>query len=277
MMATTPVKLPDDCSSPVLSRITGNNRLNAKRSRARGWLAAATLALASTSCIVVPIGIFTRSPYSAELLQKLSAPGADRNTVRAALGNPVLTKAQGEYWFYWNSRVTWGLIGGSSSAVVTDDEWLAVRFDQAGKVSFVEKNDLHKCVSNGLCFGGAAPAGDDAFAKSYRPKADECAAYLFLDRLPWPFPAGAVKYFVDGAPVGNVHADTYLFLVHPAGKIDIAAYDLKISTKCIGGEKLYVKAIKKLDTSWLTGEDLAPVSAAEGEAAIGKRRAALHD
>jgi outer membrane protein assembly factor BamE (lipoprotein component of BamABCDE complex) len=210
-----------------------------------GRLAAALLALACASCIVVPIGAFTKSPYSPEVLQKLSAKGADRDRVRQVLGNPVLTKAKGAYWFYWNSRATWGIIGGSGSAVITDDEWLAVRFDSAGKVVFVEKNDLRKCLSNGMCFGGMAPSTDDAFAKAYQPKADECAVYLFLDRLPWPFPAGTVKYFVDGTPIGNVESDTYLFLARPAGNIDIAAYDLKISTKCIGGEKLYVKAVKK--------------------------------
>ncbi|MHB1098962.1 MAG: hypothetical protein ACYCZR_05335 [Burkholderiales bacterium] len=248
-----------------------------KRLPWRGRLAAALLALACASCIAVPVGVFTRSPYSPEVLQKLSAKGADRDLVRRVLGNPALTKAGGEYWFYWNSRATWGIIGGSSSAVITDDEWLAVRFDKAGKVVFVEKNDLRKCLSDGMCFGGMAPSADDAFAKSYRPKADECAVYLFLDRLPWPFQAGTVRYFVDGAPIGHVGTDTYLFLAHPAGKLDIAAYDLKISARCIGGEKLYVKAVKKIDTSWLTGEDLAPLSAAEGETAIGRRRAALHD
>lgn len=240
-------------------------------------LGAAALALACTSCIVVPVGVFTKSPYSPEVLQKLSAKDADRDLVTQVLGKPILTKAKGEYWFYWNSRTTWGIIGGGSSAAITDDEWLAVRFDEAGKVAFVEKNDLRKCLSNGMCFGGMAPTADDTLAKSYRPKTDECAVYLFLDRLPWPFPAGTVKYFVDGAPIGNVESDTYLFLSHPAGNIDIAAYDLKITTQCIGGEKLYVKAVKKLDTSWLTGEDLAPLPALEGEAAISKRRAALPD
>lgn len=240
-------------------------------------LGAAVLALACTSCIVVPVGVFTKSPYGPEVLQKLSAKDADRDLVTQVLGKPVLTKAKGEYWFYWNSRATWGIIGGGGSSVVTDDEWLAVRFDSAGKVAFVEKNDLRKCLSNGMCFGGMAPHADDAWAKAYRPRADECAVYLFLDRLPWPFPAGTVKYFVDGAPIGNVESDTFLFLARPAGHIDIAAYDLKISTQCIGGEKLYVKAVKKIDTSWLTGEDLAPLTAPEGEAAISKRRAALPD
>jgi hypothetical protein len=235
------------------------------------------LALACTSCIVVPVGVFTKTPYTQEVLQKLSDKNADRERARQLLGEPALVKAKGEYWFYWNSRAMWGIIGGSSSAVLTDEEWLAVRFDSAGKVVFAEKNDLHKCLSNGMCFGGMAPHADDALAKSYRPKADECAVYLLLDRLPWPFPAGSVKYFVDGAPIGNVESDTYLFLVHPAGNIDIAAYDLRIATQCIGGEKLYVKAVKKIDTSWLTGEDLAPLSGTEGEAAISKRRAALHD
>lgn len=171
----------------------------------------------------------------------------------------------------------WGIIGGSSSAVYTDDEWLAVRFDKAGKVVFVEKNDLSKCLSNGMCFDGTAPHADDGFAKSYQPKADECAVYLLLDRLPWPLQAGTVKSFVDGVAIGNVNPKTYLFLTHPAGNIDIAAYDLKIGAHCIGGEKLYVRAVKKADFSWLTGADLAPLPVTEGAAAIGIRRAALHD
>lgn len=241
------------------------------------WLAAAMLALACTSCIVVPVGMFTKTPFTPEVLQQLSDGNADRERVRQLLGEPLVVKAKGEYWFYWNSRAMWGIIGGGSSAVLTDDDWLAVRFDSAGKVIFAESNHLRKCLSNGMCFGGVAPSADDELAKAYRPKADECAAYLFLDRLPWPFPAGTVKYFVDGNPIGNVASDTYLFLTHPAGAIRLAAYDLEISTKCTGGEKLYVKAVKKIDTSWLTGEDLAPLSAAEGEAAISQRRAALPD
>lgn len=240
-------------------------------------LAATVAALLCTSCIVVPVGVFTKSPYDPDVLQKLSAPDADRERVRQVLGSPALVKAGGAYWLYSNSRAMWGIIGGSSSAVYTDDEWLAVRFDKSGKVVFVEKNDLSKCLSNGMCFDGTAPHADDGFAKSYQPKADECAVYLLLDRLPWPLQAGTVKSFVDGVAIGNVNPKTYLFLTHPAGNIDIAAYDLKIGAHCIGGEKLYVRAVKKADFSWLTGADLAPLPVTEGAAAIGIRRAALHD
>lgn len=243
----------------------------------RASLAGALAALACTSCVVVPVGVFTKSPYSEDVLQELSGHDADRNRVRQLLGSPALVKAKGAYWFYWNSRATWGIIGGTSSAVLTDDEWLAVRFDKAGKVVFVEKNDLSRCLSNGMCFDGTAPHADDRFAKSYLPKADECAVYLLLDRLPWPLAAGTVKFSVDGVPVGNVNSKTYLFLVHAPGAVDIAAYDLRIETRCVGGERLYVRAVKKIDASWLTGADLAPLSASEGEAAIDARRAALPD
>lgn len=240
-------------------------------------LAAVAAAWACTSCIVVPVGVFTKSPYGPEVLQKLSAPDADRERVRQVLGSPALVRAKGEYWYYSNSRSTWGIIGGGGSAVYTDDEWLGVRFDAAGKVVFVEKNGLSKCLSNGMCFDGTAPHADDSFARSYQPKADECAVYLMLDRLPWPLPAGSVKFSVDGIPIGNVDSKTYLFLTRRPGPVDIAAYDLKIGTHCIGGEKLYVRAVKKIDTSWLTGADLSPLSSAEGEEAIGIRRVALPD
>lgn len=242
-----------------------------------GRLAATVAALLCTSCIVVPVGVFTKPPYGPDVLQKLAAPDADRERVRQILGSPAMVKAKGEYWYYSDSRAMWGIIGGTSSAVLTDDAWLAVRFDKAGKVVFVEKNDLLKCLSNGMCFDGTAPHADDSFAKSYQPKADECAVYLLLDRLPWLLRAGTVTFFVDGLPIGNVNSKTYLFLTHAPGTVDIAAYDLKIGTRCIGGERLYVRAVKKIDASWLTGADLAPLSSAEGEAAIGVRRAALPD
>lgn len=259
-----------------LQRIEGGS-LNRRWMAWPGRLAATVAALLCTACIAVPVGVFTKPPYGPEVLQTLSEQDADRERVRRVLGSPAQVKAKGEYWYYSNSRAMWGVIGGTSSAVFTDDDWLAVRFDKAGKVVFVEKNDLLKCLSNGMCFDGTAPHADDSFARSYQPRADECAVYLMLDRLPWPLRAGTVKFLVDGVPIGDVNSKTYLFLTHAPGAVDIAAYDLKIGTRCIGGEKLYVRAVKKIDASWLTGEDLAPLSSAEGEAAIGIRRAALPD
>ncbi len=242
-----------------------------------GRLAATAAALACASCIVVPIGAFTEPPYGSEVMQKLAAPDADRARVLQLLGPPVQVKARGEYWYYTRSRATWGIIGGTGSAVITDDEWLAIRFDPAGKVVFVEKNDLTKCLSNGMCFDGTAPHADDRLAKSYRPGADECAVYLLLDRLPWPLSTGTVRFMVDGVAVGSVNPETYLFLTHAPGTVDIAAYDLRIGTRCSVGEKLYVRAVKKIEASWLTGADLAPLSSAEGAVAIDVRRAALPD
>lgn len=242
-----------------------------------GGMAAAMGALLCTGCMVVPIGVFTKPAYGPEVMQQLSAPDADRERVRQVLGSPAHVKAQGEYWYYTHSRPMWGLLGGTSGAVITDDEWLAVRFDKAGKVVFVEKNDRSQCLSNGLCIDGTAPHDDDVLAKSYRPSPHECAVYLLLDPLPWPLWAGTVRFFVDGVPVGTVNPKTYLFLTRAPGPVDIAAYDLKIGTDCSAGARLFVRAVKKADMSWLTGEDLAPLSAAEGEAALRGRRAALPD
>lgn len=235
------------------------------------------LIFACTSCVVVPLAPFTNSPYRPEVIQKLSQAEADKNLVRQTLGTPKWVLANGNTWIYVNSHPTWGIIGGTSSAVVTDDEWLAVQFDNAGRVVFIESNEMMKCLSNGMCLDGTAPTSQDQPAKSYQARAGECAVYLFLNPLPWPLQAGAVKFLVDGKAVGTVNSKTYLFLTHLQGDIRIAAYDLDISTHCVGGEKLYVRAVKKQDWSWKTGEDLAPVDAKEGEAAIRARALAMPD
>lgn len=231
--------------------------------------------LACTSCIVVPVWMFTEDPYRPEVLQALR--NADQAQVRKTLGAPKLTKAGGQYWFYLHSRETWGVIGGSSSTVITDERWLAVEFNQAGRVIFIEANDPEKCLSNGLCLDGAAPTASNLAAEPHRPDSSECGIYLFLEKLPWPAATGFVSFRVDGRVIGTVGAGTYLFLTHPPGQVKLAAYDLAISTNCAGGEKLYVRAIKKRDFSWETGEDLAPVTDAEGAAAIRSRRPALPD
>jgi len=241
------------------------------------WLAVIVLSLVCTSCIVIPLGPFTKSPFTSEILESLSEKDADRNQVRQLLGPPVVVKAKGEYWYYQYSHATWGSIAGTGSAVFNETEWLAVRFDKAGKVIFVERSDSGKCLSNGMCWDGTAPYVDDNYAKTYQPKADECAVYLVLAPLPWSFPTLDVEYSVDDKPIGRVNSKTYLFLVHPQGSIEISAYDLKITTHCGGCEKLYVQAVKKFDNSWLTGKILAPLDAAEGEKAISIRRNALPD
>jgi len=234
-------------------------------------------ALAVSGCVAVPVGMFTESPYTPEVMQKLSQKNADKRLVQATLGKPFAMKSSGHYWFYTNSRTTWGIIGGSSSAVITDDEWLAVQFDDTSHVMFVEHNKLDKCLSNGMCFGGFAPTLDDAAAKSYEIASNECAVYLFLKPLTWPLVTGAAKYSIDGKVLGLVNTKSYLFLTHQVGDIRISAYQLKMTAECIGGEKLYIGAVKAADFSWDTGKDLIQVSPAEGEAAIRVRRLALPD
>ncbi len=242
--------------------------------------------LICTGCVVVPVGWLSKSPYRPEVMQKLSQKDTDRNLVRLTLGSPKAVKSGGRYWFYANSRETWGIIGGSSSGVFTEDEWLAVQFDDAGRVIFLEHNS-DSCLSNGMCHLGGlfttqpseivvtAPTLQDAAAKSYQVSADECAVYLFLKSLPWPLDAGRLKFSVDGRGQGLVNDKSYLFLTHPQGKISISAYQFTIAAQCMGGEKLYVGADKGLDWSWETGRDLSSVNAVEGEAAIRTRRLAL--
>ncbi len=240
-----------------------------------GGMATLLSSLACSACVVIPIGMFTESPFSAQVLARLR--NADSTEVRQTLGEPQLVKASGRYWFYTHSRETWGIIGGTSSAVLTDDDWLAVQFDEAGRVTFIESNDLKNCLSNGICLDGSAPTVQDISAKAHRVAADECAVYLFLESLPWPLATGTTTFRLDGRTVGVVTAQTYLLLTRPPGEVKLAAYDLAIGTHCAGGEKLYIRAVKKRDWSWDTGEDLAPVSNAEGEAAIAARRLALPD
>lgn len=236
------------------------------------------LAALVAGCLVVPVGVFTEDPYTKEKLATLQAPDANRELVRQKFGSPLTTRENQRYWFYTNERSMVGVLAGRGNAVFTDDDWLLVEFDKDGKVVFAETRDRNKCMSNGVCF--------DRFIHTdpvtgpihpVQPKEDECAIYLFLDRLPWPLPAGTVKYYIDGKPIGIVDSDTYLFVLHPQGDIRIAAYDLWISAQCEGGKPLYVRAIKKVDSSWMTGEDLAVVSQDEGQMKIRVRSPTLFD
>ena len=236
------------------------------------------LASLLSSCLVVPVGLFTENPYAKEKLEPLLAPNADRKSVRQKFGNPLVTKENQRYWFYANERAMVGVLAGSSSTVLTDDDWLLVEFDQNGKVVFAEARNRKECASNGICFDSFIHADSvSGPIRPSQPKQDECAIYLYLDRLPWPLPAGTVRYYVDAKPIGVVDSETYLFLTHPQGRIQISAYDLSISAECQGGKPLYVRAVKKVDWSWITGEDLAPVSQAEGERNIKIRSPALFD
>lgn len=233
------------------------------------------LCLWCVSCIVVPVGMFTESPYRPEVLHSLK--NADRGLIRRIFGKPQLVKAAGQYWFYFNSRETWGIIGGTSSAVIAEHEWLAVQFDETGRVVFIESAETKKCLSNGMCLDGSAPNAQDAAIKSYRAGPDECALYLFLEPLPWPLVTGVAKFRVNGKVIGGVNSGTYLFLTVPPGQVKVEAYDLAISTHCDDGEALYVRAVKKRDLSWETGKDLAPVTGEEGKRSVAARRLALPD
>lgn len=229
-------------------------------------------------CLVIPVGLFTEDPYSEEKLAPLRTPNADRSLVRQKFGAPAYTKEKQRYWFYTNQRATVGVIGGSSHAVFTDDDWLLVEFDQNGKVVFVEATDFGKCTSNGVCMDGSVPAdSSNSPVHSRRTNENECSVYLYLNKLPWPLPTGSVRYYIDGKPIGIVNSETYLFLTHPQGNIEISAYDLSILTHCDGGKSLYIRAVKKADWSWKTGEDLAPADEVEGEMQIRLRKPSLHD
>lgn len=239
----------------------------------------ATMAILLSGCLIVPVGLFTENPYTPEKLAPLLVPGADRNLVRQKFGKPAYTRESQRYWFYTNSRETVGIIAERSSVMFTDDDWLLVEFDAQGKVVFAETTDFKKCTSNGICLDGLEIYTDPLKGPSppSPPKEDECGVYLYLEKLSWPLFTGMVRYSVAGKPVGIVSSDSYLYLTHPQGDIRVGAYDLEITTHCTGGQTLYIRAVKKTDWSWQTGEDLAPVTATEGEEKIRERRPALRD
>lgn len=230
-------------------------------------------------CLIVPVGMFTENPYNKENLAPLLSGDADRSLVLQKFGSPGFTKENERYWIYTNMRTTLGVIVLLAATDFTDNDWLLVEFDPNGKVVFAESTDWDKCTSNGICYDHFIlyknqNGGDEL---PHPLKKDECAVYLYLEKLPRLFPTGSVTYSIDGKKIGIVNADSYLYLTHPYGDIEISAYDLSISAKCNGGERLYVRAIKKIDTSWLTGKDLAPVAASEGEKEIRVRHPALHE
>ncbi|MEW6174126.1 hypothetical protein [Stutzerimonas frequens] len=241
--------------------------------RSTRWAVLALLATLCSACLVIPVGLFNEPPYGPELLEKLHQ--ADRSQVRRLLGEPLLTRDGGRYWYFSDSRTLAGIIGDPSGTTFDQYFWLLVRFDERGRVDFAEAAKLDECLTAGQCFDGSASSDETVNARNYRAGPDECAVYLYLQALPALLNTGAVDYRVDGRMVGRVNKHTYLFLTHRPGPIRIAAYDLAIGTECEAGDRLFIQAVKKRDFSWETGEDLAPVSQAEGEAAIAKRRLAL--
>lgn len=104
---------------------------------------AVLLILILPGCLIVPVGLVNENPYSKENLAPLLSGDADRSLVRQKFGNPLTTKKNQRYWFYANQRATVGIIGGGSSTVMTDDDWLLVEFDPKGKVVFAESTDFN--------------------------------------------------------------------------------------------------------------------------------------
>ena len=241
----------------------------------------------NTSCapIPFPIGLFTKRLYSSEKLQILSRKDADRKLVRQTFGDPKAIRSAGKYWFYSNIREYLGFIG--TDLVFQDFEWLAVRFDVADHVNFVEYNDsVNGCLSNGICnYSGllysnpslavlSAPRDEDEFIKSYKVGKDECAIYFYLEPFSFRPASGSVTFFVDGKPFGVTNYKTYLFIKQPPGEIHIGAYQFRITIQCRAGEKIYIKAVESWK-SYKRGKDLCPVIAAKGEKAIRSRKLAL--
>jgi outer membrane protein assembly factor BamE (lipoprotein component of BamABCDE complex) len=252
-------------------------------------IAGLVLALAVTGCtqIVAPLEPFTRTAYPDTILSPLRHDHADREQVRKALGEPRAVKAGGKYWFYTNSREFLGILGGNSSRMLDDYEWVMIEFDAASRVSALEYNDdLNGCLASGICYlaGFLSPqpvitatASASAAASAYQPRADECAIYLYLETLPWFFGNLPVTFSIDGHARGRINDKSYLFLTHPAGAVRIDAYQLEISVPCAGGKRLYVHATKARDWSWETASELAQADATAGSSAIHERRLALAD
>lgn len=257
-----------------------------------------SVCLILSGCLVVPIGMFSKSPYPAEVRQKLSQSGADKKLVRKTLGTPSAIKSGGKYWFYTSARDSFGIVGSSSSSVFQDYEWVGVQFDEFDSVTFFEYNDdIPGCLSNGICLRKyhslspqpviTAPKNEDTEAKSYQVKPDECVVYLFLKSLPWPgFGPGAafpLKFFnkkigsTKGRSIGIADEETYLYLKYPRGEINISAFQFTTTTKCQGGEAFYIRAVVGKDWSQETGEDFSPVNNIDGKEEIRVRRRALPD
>lgn len=252
-----------------------------------GLLAAMIVIAGCAGCAVVPVGAFTEPPYPDEVLQPLLRDSADRNQVQQALGKPRAVKSGGKYWFYTSSSEFLGIIGGSSSAVLDDYEWVMVEFDASDRVVSLEHNDdLNGCLANGICYLAGflspqpvitAPAAEAATVESYQPGPGECAVYLYLEDLPWYYGDLPVLFSVDGNTQGLVTDKSYLFLTHPDGEMRVSAWQQNITAPCRGGNRLYIKAVKAPDWSWQTAEDLAPDDPVAGKAAIHDRRLALPD
>lgn len=250
-------------------------------------LLAAVLLLPVSSCIIIPLDSFSKPAYPPEILQTLQQTRASRDQVIKALGKPVAIKAGNRYWFYTSSHEFIGIIGGTSSAVLDDYEWVMIEFNPAGQLTRLEYNDdLNGCLDDGICYLAgflsaqpviSAPQAANARARTFQPHSEECALYLYLEELPWYFGNLPLGFTVDGQVLGRIDQSSYLLLRHATGSVKIDAWQLSINVPCRGGERVYIQASKALDWSWETGQDLAPVSAPVGVAAIAQRKLALPD
>lgn len=240
-------------------------------------------ALFLSGCVFLP----NKEPFPEQSLAKLSSGDANKRLVLGLFGKPSAVKNRGEYWFYGRAREVVGILAGG--AVIEDYEWLAVKFDDSGKIEFYEFNDSnYGCLSNGICnLGGlifgkspgvviTAPYQDDHYAKSYYVGDDECAVYLYQEPI-FHIRAGnyPVSLTVGDNSIGTINYETYLFFTHPPGEISLKAYQFDIKTNCDAGDKVYIKA----EEGWSVdeGKDLAPVSSTVGGQEIQKRRLALPD
>jgi len=236
-------------------------------------------------CLVVPIEPFTEAPYPDEVLAKLSRR-ADRGEVRRALGAPLATRAGDTYWFYASEVPVAGIIGGTTSTVLTRMEWVAIEFDDSGRVSFLgHSHDADACLANGICNHSStllrrapaqaaitAPDILDAEAKAFVPR-DECAVYFHWVPAGIKRMSGSVVLAVDGKEYGASDYRSYLFLTHAPGLMHVKTLEVAADIECRAGEKVYVKGMNTWAEPW--GSALSRVGTAEGEAEIRGRRLAL--
>jgi hypothetical protein len=237
-------------------------------------------------CLVIPLEPFTDEPYPAAILTKLASRTTDRDEVRRALGPPVTTRLGDSYWFYGREIPVAGILGGTSSVVITREEWLAIEFDDSGRVSFLgHGRSKDACLANGICkYWGAllkqaaayalvtAPELHDAEAKAFIPQ-DQCAVYFFWEPAGVKKMSGFVILSVDGREHGVSDYRTYHFFTHAPGSMHIQARKIAEEIDCQAGEKVYIKGMDSWEKPW--GAAIVREDAAAGEAEIRNRRLAL--
>lgn len=250
-----------------------------------GGIIAAIAGVLLAGCLVIPMEPFIGEPYPEAVLAKLSGRAA-RGDVRRALGPPTATRAGDTYWFYAKEIPVVGILGGTSSAVMSRVEWLAVEFDDSDRVSFLgHGRDEDACLANGICnLSGnllmraptiaaiTAPQIQDVEAKAFVP-GEGCAMYFYWVPAGVKRMSGTVALAVDGAERGISDYRTYLFFTHAPGPVRVKAFNVAGEIECRAGEKVYVKGMNTWEQPW--GSAVLRVDAAEGETEIRGRRLAL--